>query len=109
MKERFVNPLIDVVFKTLWLRADDDLRSYLNRIVEYAIDKDISGYRIGTKEGSIYKDYGMLMCEIYEEMEELAGNDAGRKALIKMLKTLGRSEEFMTVMDKYEYEKNLTH
>lgn len=26
-----------------------------------------------------------------------------------MLKTLGRSEEFMTVMDKYEYEKNLTH
>ncbi len=51
----------------------------------------------------------MLMCEIYEEMEELAGNDAGRKALIKMLKTLGRSEEFMTVMDKYEYEKNLTH
>lgn len=109
MKERFVNPLIDVVFKTLWLRADDDLRSYLNRIVEYAIDKDISGYRIGTKEESIYKDYGMLMCEIYEEMEELAGNDAGRKALIKMLKTLGRSEEFMTVMDKYEYEKNLTH
>lgn len=24
-----------------------------------------------------------------------------------MLKTLGRSEEFMTVMDKYEYEKIL--
>lgn len=44
-----------------------------------------------TKEEEIYKDYGMLMCETYEEMEVLAGEDVGRKSLIKMLKVLGRS------------------
>lgn len=60
-----------------------------------------------TKDDDIYKDYGMLMCESYEEMEELAGTDAGRCALIKMLKVLGRDEKLMTVIDKYEYEKIL--
>ncbi len=233
MKSRFVCPLIDIIFKTLWLRADEDLRTYLNRIVKYAIGKDISNYHIGsnetgivdvdniatkvdillesedgkidielnntrdkygfipirsalnksliyfsyyittyydndtksrykkpinveqvnlnafhcpdnyliarldfelcdtsnniieagmkyhhiylprmkelcyTKDDDIYKDYGMLMCESYEEMEGLAGTDAGRCALIKMLKVLGRDEKLMTVIDKYEYEKIL--
>lgn len=53
MKERFVSPLIDIVFKTLWLRGDADLRSYLNRIVEYAIGKDISKYTVGPNETGI--------------------------------------------------------
>ena len=54
--EKFANPLIDIIFKTMWIRADDDL---------------------------------------------------GRQAFVSMLKKLGREDEFMTVIDKFEYEQIL--
>lgn len=229
-KERFVSPLIDIVFKTLWMRADDDLKEYFKRILEYALRREIPDYHIAPNETGIvnidniankvdillesddekldielnnakdnlssiqmalnksliylsyyvttfydgvkmsdrykkmikveqinlnsfhcehnylverldykltdathgisesgieyhhiylprmkelcyntdidiYKDFAILMCETYEEMEELAYKNRGRLALINMLKSLGRDDEFMTVIDKVEYEK----
>lgn len=53
MQERFVSPLNDIVFKTLWLRGDEDLKLYLNRIIEYATKKDISKYHISANETGI--------------------------------------------------------
>lgn len=70
---------------------------YLPRMKELCYNTDID----------IYKDFAILMCETYEEMEALAGDDRGRLALIKMLKRLGRDDEFMTVIDKVEYERLL--
>lgn len=214
-KEEFLNPLVDIVFKTLWLRADKDLRAYFNRLLSWTLKKDFSGYTLGpnetgiteegniankvdvllekdgekvdielnngsksireamnksmiylsyyittyydtdkdnmykypikveqinfnnfhcsegyqiekldykftdstnkvseegieyhhiylprmkeicysgVKENDIYKDFAMLLCKSYEEMEELAGKDKGRRALIRMLKMLGSEE-----------------
>lgn len=228
---KFISPLNDIVFKTLWLRADDDLKEYLNRLISYSIKRDISDFRIGanatgvvnidnianevdillengdekidielnnirddkgeatirralnksliyltyyittyydkdkknkykkvikveqvnlnafhcqdnylierldyrlcdtnnqiyekgieyhhvylprmaelcyTNVDDIYKDFAILMCESYEDMEKLAGSNKGRKALIKMLKSLGRDGEFMSVIDREEYRK----
>lgn len=229
--EKFVNPLIDIIFKTMWIRADDDLKIYFNRLLSYALKREIKDYHIGSNETGvinanssatkvdillendeekidielnnitnksgatpisamlnksiiylsyygttfydndkfnrykkeikveqinlnnfycldniaierldykfvdvdheiskngieshhiylprmkelcyttneeIYKDYAMLVCKSYEEMEELVGNDPGRQAFVSMLKKLGREDEFMTVVDKEEFEQ----
>lgn len=58
---------------------------YLPRMKEICYSSD--------EVDEIYKDYAMLLCETYEEMEELAGCDAGRKSLVNLLKQLGRDEE----------------
>lgn len=214
-QEIFLNPLSDIVFKTLWIRADEDLRLYFNRLLSWTLKRDFSGYTLGpnetgiTEEGNIankvdlllekdgvkvdielnngsksikqamnkslvylsyyittyydnnkdhkyeypikveqinfnnfhcpegyqiekldykftdstnkvsaegieyhhiylprmkeicysgvkdndiYKDFAMLVCESYKEMEELAGKDKGRCALVRMLKKLGSDE-----------------
>ena len=36
----FLNPLNDIVFKTLCLRADEDLKIYFNRISSYISTKN---------------------------------------------------------------------
>lgn len=228
----FVSPLIDIVFKTMWLRADKDLRDYFNHLLTYALKRDFSGYSLGpnetgitdinniankvdvllvrgdekvdiemnntrgkngpkviekvvnksmvylsyyittyydndsstmykkpikieqinlntfhcpenyqlervdykfvdttneiSKDGieyhhiylprlkeicysnakvkDIYSDFSMLLCESYEEMENLAGNNKGRQAVIKMLKTLGRDGKFMDALNRREDE-----
>lgn len=214
-QEIFLNPLSDIVFKTLWIRADEDLRLYFNRLLSWTLKRDFSGYTLGPnetgiteegniankvdlllekdgvkidielnngsksikqamnkslvylsyyittyydnnkdhkyehpikveqinfnnfhcpegyqiekldykftdstnkvsaegieyhhiylprmkeicyskiKENDIYKDFAMLVCESYKEMEELAGKDKGRCALVRMLKKLGSDE-----------------
>lgn len=213
----FLSPLNDIVFKTLWLRADDDLKIYFNRILSWVLKREFSGFRIGPNEtglkdkdniankvdvlllkddvkvdielnnasssnsiksvmnkslvyltyyittyydddkgnkynkpikveqinfnnfhcpegyqierldykftdttnkisedgieyhhiylprmeelcynsaivNDIYKDFAMLLCKDYESMENLAGSDTGRCALVKMLKALGSDE-----------------
>lgn len=235
-KQVFVNPLIDIVFKTLWLRADNDLKDYFDRLLKYVLRRDFSEYSIGpnetgvtnikniankvdillvcgdekvdiemnntrekngikaieqvvnkslvylsyyittyydndaledhykrpikidqinlntfhcpqgyqlerldykftditnsiSKEGieyhhiylprfyeiwysskevsDIYKDFAMLMCKSYEEMEQIAGTDKGRLAVIKMLKKLGSDDKFMDILNRREDEMNI--
>lgn len=43
----------------------------------------------------IYKDFALLMCDSYEEMDEIALDDKVREAVVKFLKKLGEDEEFM--------------
>lgn len=57
-----------------------------------------------TTNEDVYKDYAMLVCNSYEEMEELAGKDLGRRAFISMLKELGRDEKLMDSIRRYEDE-----
>ncbi len=85
-EERFVSPLIDIVFKTLWMRADDDLKEYFKRILEYALRRKIPDYHIGPNETGIVN------------IDNIANK-------VDMLKNLGRDDEFMTIIDKVEYEK----
>lgn len=228
-EEVFVSPLIDIVFKTMWLRADDDLKAYFNRVLTWALRRDFNRFTIGpnetgitdvtniankvdvlliqddikvdvelnnaesnssissimnkslvylsyyittyydndkdnkykkpikveqinlnnfhcpegyqierldykftdttneisfegieyhhiylprmkeicysnTKVNDIYKDYAMLLCKSYEEMESLAGSDPARLAFIKMLKMLGRDGKMIDALRRREDE-----
>lgn len=41
---RFIEPLRDFTFKTIWLNGSKDSKEYLQRIVSYLARKDIRGY-----------------------------------------------------------------
>lgn len=124
---KFISPLNDIVFKTLWLRADEDLKEYLNRLISYSIKRDISNFKIGSNEtgivnvDNIANEVDILLENGDEKIDIELNNirdDKGeatiRKALIKMLKLLGRDDEFMSVIDREEYrniifESSLEH
>lgn len=40
----------DIVFKTIWLRGDKDARSYLERMVEFALEHKLRAYHISANE-----------------------------------------------------------
>ena len=50
------NPLIDVIFKTIWKRADDDLQVYLNRLLSYALKRELKDYHVGSNETGVLKN-----------------------------------------------------
>ncbi len=227
---KFVSPLIDIAFKTCWLKADHDLAEYFHRLLEYSLKRKVKNYTLGPNETGVHnmeniankvdillvsdegkidielnnvkdksgyqairaamnkslvclayyastyydkdskedrykrdmqvelinlntfhslenpkvvradyklydpdnelsqegieyhniylprmkelcynsgedilKDFAILMCDSYAEMEELSKGNKGREALVKMLKTLGRDSDFMSAIDREEY------
>lgn len=48
------------------------------------------------------KDYQLFVCESYEEMEKLIGNDEGRKGIMEDLKKLGSDIKFINLMNHEE-------
>ena len=50
---KFLSPTSDIVFKTMWMRGDDEVRRYLERIVEYAIGHKLGEYTLGSNEAGL--------------------------------------------------------
>ena len=49
-ESKFLELTKDMVFKTLWYRGNQDVRKYLERMVEYAIGHPIGEYNLGPNE-----------------------------------------------------------
>lgn len=50
----------------------------------------------------IYKDFAILLCKDFVDMEKLAGEDKGRCALVKMLHVLGSDDGMIDAARKRE-------
>ena len=53
----------------------------------------------------IYKDFALLLCNSYEEMEEVASGNKEREEVVRFIKSLGADNMFIDESIKREYER----
>lgn len=46
----FISPTRDVVFKTMWIRGNEHIKKYLERMIEFSINKPLGEYTLDTNE-----------------------------------------------------------